>query len=200
MPRLIQETEVILQWTDLEKRVPKTRASTMVRSSGVHLSGIIKPTLQQAGLMDIYDDSDEMPLVVMLGMFFEEGIVTLYPDMIWQPGEVSLDGVVGSPDGITPGPPITQLEEFKLTRKSQRRGQGVAILSEKLWMWQLSGYCHMLGLLQARLHVLWDCGDYKERRWPIYSTYTIGFTEDELKRFWANVVIKNLGLATAEVH
>ncbi len=199
MPKLIAEKEITLQWSDLNHRVPKTKATSGARSGGIHVTGIIRPTLQRAGLMDIYEESDDMPLVVMLGMFFEEGIVTLYPDMIWQPGEVEKDGIVGSPDGLTPGPPVTQLEEFKFTRKSQRRGQGDAILGEKLWMWQISGYCHMLGLTQARLHVLWDCGDYKERRFPIYSTYTLGFTEEELARFWKNVILVNKGLATEEV-
>lgn len=199
MPKLIQETEIKLEWGDLEKRVTKTKASRGARSSGIHLSGIIKPTLQEAGLLDVYEESDEMPLVVMLGMFFEEGIVTLYPDMIWQPGEVSLDGIVGSPDGLTPGSPYL-LEEFKFTKKSYRRGQGDAILGEKMWMWQISGYLHMMKLTQARLHVLWDCGDYKERRMPIYSTYLLGFTEEELARFWKNVILGNLGLAKPEVH
>ncbi len=199
MPKLLQETEIKLEWADLNRRVPKTRFSSMVRSSGIHLSGIIKPTLQAAGLMDKYDEVDEMPLAVMLGTFFEEGIVTLYPDMIWQPGEITLDGIAGSPDGLTEGPPL-QLEEFKFTMKSQYTHQGEDILKEKRWIWQISGYCHMMGITQARLHVFWSRGDYRERWGPIYSIYTIGFTEEELARFWRNVIIGNRGLAVAEVH
>lgn len=196
MPVLLEEKEILLEWTDLDKRVPKTRASSGQRSSGVHLSGIIRPTLEIAGYLDIYDKSEEMPLVVMLGMFFEEGIVTLYPDMIWQPGEVTLDGITGSPDGLTG----RQLEEFKFTTKSQYSRQGEAILQERLWMWQLSGYCHMMGLTQARLHVFWSRGDYKLKWFPVYYTYTIEFTKAELARFWRNVIVKNVGLAVPEAH
>lgn len=199
MPKLLEEKEIVLEWSDLAKRVPRTRANTSKRSSGIHLSGIIRPTLQRAGLMDVYDDTDDMPLCVMLGMFFEEGIVTLYPRIIWQPGELVMDGIVGSPDGLTEGPPV-QLEEFKFTMKSQYKFQGEDILTCKLWMWQLSGYCHMAQLTQARLHVFWSRGDYREKWFPVYYTYLISFTEDELKRFWTNVILKNAGLATAEVH
>lgn len=196
MPRLLEEKEIILEWSDLERRVPKTRASSMERASGVHLSGIIKATLQTMKELDIYDQTDEMPLCVMLGTFFEEGLVTLYPDMIWQPGEVSRDGVVGNPDGLT----VTQLEEFKFTMKSQYKHQGEDILKEKRWMWQISGYCHMMCLTQARLHVCWSRGDYRQKWGPVYYTYTIGFTEEELARFWNNVILKNMELATPEVH
>lgn len=199
MPTLLEEKEITLEWADLDRRVPKTRASFGKRSSGIHLSGIIRPTLQLAGLLDIYDQSEDMPLVVMLGMFFEEGIVSLYPDIIWQPGEATRDGIAGSPDGLTKGPP-KQLEEFKFTTKSQYTHQGVAILQEKLWMWQLSGYCHMLGLTRARLHVFWSRGDYRQKWYPVYYTYTISFTEAELARFWDNVILKNKALATAEAH
>ncbi len=199
MPVLLEEKEIILEWTDLDKRVPKTKATRGERTSGIHLSGIIRPTLEIAGYLDVFDKSEEMPLVVMLGMFFEEGIVTLYPDMIWQPGEVKMDGIVGSPDGLTQGPPL-QLEEFKFTIKSQYTRQGEAILHEKLWIWQLSGYCHMMGLTQARLHVFWSRGDYREKWFPVYYTYLISFTEEELSRFWKNVILKNKGLAIAEIH
>ncbi len=203
MPVLLAETEVILQWSDLERRVPKVKATDGKRSSGIHLSGVIKATLQKLGLLDYgpgsAEKADEMPLVVMQGMFFEEGIVTLYPDLIWQPGEASKDGITGSPDGLTPGPPM-QLEEFKLTRKSQGTRQGIDILNEKLWMWQLMGYLHMLGLTLARLHVLWDVGDYRERRMPLYYTYLIQFSESELERFWVNIILKNKDLAVPETH
>ncbi len=199
MPTLLEEKEIILEWTDLDKRVSKTKAARGPRSSGIHLSGIIRPTLEIAGYLDIYDQSEDMPLVVMLGMFFEEGIVTLYPDMIWQPGEVVKDGIVGSPDGLTEGPPL-QLEEFKFTTKSQYTRQGELILQEKLWMWQLSGYCHMMGITQARLHVFWSRGNYREKWFPVYYTYTISFTEAELDKFWRNVILKNKGLAKPETH
>lgn len=195
MPQLLEEKEILLEWKDLEKRVPKRKATDGKRSSGIHLSGIIRATLQKMKYLDLDERTDEMPLIVMLGMFFEEGIVSLYPDLIWQPGEVQLDGISGSPDGLTEGPPV-QLEEFKFTKKAQQKRQGEDMLSEKLWMWQLSGYCHMLGLTRARLHVLWDRDCFK----PMYYTYLIQFTETELARFWRNVILENKDLAVAEEH
>ena len=217
MPRFVRETEITLDWTDmsarphLDHRVLKQRQGSMVRSSGVHLSGVIRYALQKAGLAKFEDREDEMPLMVALGMFWEEGIVTLYPDLVWQPGEAMLDNIFGSPDGITfvdshpdgltaIDPRTPMLEEFKLTKKTYRTRAGSQILGETLWMWQLMGYLHMLGLTLCRLHVCWVDGDYRERRMPIYSTFYLEFTKLELERFWANVVLKNMAGAAAEVH
>ena len=158
MPTLLEEKEIRLEWTDIEKRVAKTRVSSMQRTSGVHLSGVIRYALKKAGLWQNKPEEteDEMPLMIMLGMFWEEGVVSLYPDLIWQPGEVELDDVYGSPDGLTG----QCLEEFKFTKKSYYTRKSRLILEEKLWMWQLMGYCRMLGLTQARLHVLWVDGAF----------------------------------------
>lgn len=201
MPKLIEEKEIVLEFTDIGKRVIKTRESSMLRSSGIHLSGVIRYALRKAGLMQPEDRDEDMPLIMLLGMFWEEGIVTFYPSLIWQPGEVERDGIFGSPDGITKlADGVTRLEEFKFTKKSYWTHKGDMILEERLWMWQLMGYCSMMGLNLIRLHVCWDCGNYRDRRMPFYSTYVIEFSDEELARFWQNIILVNKHGAVAEEH
>lgn len=208
MPKLISETEVKLEWGDLESRVRRKRPKGAERrSSGVHLSGIISYVLETSGLVE-KNETDEMGLAVAVGVAWEEFAVGLYPEMTWQPGEVHLDNVYGSPDGLTKGVdrngvladgesgiPIV-LEEFKATWRSR---VSKPPLANRRWMWQLSGYLEMMELRHARLHVLWINGNYKNYR-PEYCTYLFEFEQPELDRFWNNVVLPNRDKAKREEH
>jgi len=190
MPVLLDQSRIQIEWTDIRSRIVRDRPK-LKRSSGVHLSGVIKYVLTTSGLLGPQDVTDEMPLRMCVGMAWEDWAVGLWPNMTWQPGEVSLDGVSGSPDGITE----RTLEEFKATWKSSfTHGD---ILKERLWMWQMMGYSKMLGVTEARLHVLWVNGDYRPPA-PSYMAYRIRFTQEEIDRFWTNVVLKNKVNATPE--
>jgi hypothetical protein len=224
MPTLLSQSEVEFSWSDLDawqqQIVPE---HVHVRTPGVHLSGVIKAVLPPKKWQDLNDD--DMPINVCMGVMWEQFVVGLpdMQDMIWQPGEVELDGVYMSPDGVMtveerkqistyrPGvdPPeafasrwreqvedVIELQEFKCTWKSEYT-HGKDILQATAWMWQLAGYCKAMGLTQARLHVLWVNGGYRPPR-PKYVRYRIGFTEAELKTFWRNVVVRNKAMAAAE--
>jgi len=203
MPKLIEEREIRLEWTDIDALVEKKRQSSMKRSSGVHLSGVIRYVLTSAGLLTPDDVTDEMPLRMAVGMAWEAFAVGLWPEMIWQPGECARDGVIGSPDGVTGD----VLEEFKATWKSRLEKceeKGVRpppknILEQRSWMLQIGGYLHMLSLNQARLHVLWVNGDYRQSG-PQYFMYLIEFEKRELERMWANLILPNVNKAIPEQH
>lgn len=209
MPKLIQETEIHLEWTDIDHLVSKGRSSSSQRSSGVHLSGVIKYVLTTAGLLDADDLTDIMPLRMAVGMAWEAFAVGLWPHLIWQPGEQCRDGIYGSPDGITYSEDgdCAQLEEFKATWKSRlerSEAKGVRppdrkITEQRMWMLQIAGYCWMMGLTRARLHVLWINGDYRGSG-PQYFTYLLEFSEEELERTWNNMILPNIGGAVAEEH
>lgn len=203
MPKLISETEIKLEWTDIEAMVPKVRVDSGQRSSGVHLSGVIRYVLQTAGLLDPDDLTDEMPLRMAVGMAWEAFVVGLWPELVWQPGEQCKDAIYGSPDGITGD----CLEEFKATWKSRLERselKGVRppdrkITEQRMWMLQLAGYCWMMGLRRARIHVLWVMGDYRGSG-PQYFTYLVEFSDSELERVWNNMILPNIGGAIAEEH
>jgi hypothetical protein len=207
MPTLLSQQQVSIEWSDLNKwRQIKQPKSARVRSNGIHLSGIIDATLIAADLASPREiEEEEMPLRMCIGMAWENWIVGMYPDMVWQPGEWKKDGVFGTPDGVSatnhsllPDEPGEKVyEEFKATYYSLNKWK--SILDSKRYMWQLCANCYVLNTPFARLHVLWINGDYKPPS-PQYYTYLIQFTEKELEQFWANVVMKNKHRAVEEKH
>jgi hypothetical protein len=153
-------------------------------------------------------NEDEMPLRMGMGMAWEDWVVGLHrassDSFVWQPGELELDGVYASPDGLNcldmgdGNGKMLVLEEFKLTWKSrQKYAVDKPITQQALWMWQLAGYCHMLNIQRARLHVCWVNGDYRPPS-PDYRIYTIGFEPEELEGFWGRVVLPNKAAAKPE--
>jgi len=222
MPVLVEAKQIEIEFRDLDRLVPKTRVYTGPRSNGVHLSGVIKYVLEAAGLLSADDLGDIMPLCMCVGLAWEAFIVQLWPELVWQPGEYCLDGVYGSPDGYTKPclSPISRIEDIPLIEdclpvleevkatymsrleKTERKGERPPprnILSMKRWIMQLAGYCKMMGLLEARLHVLWIMGDYRGSG-PQYFTYHIRFTQAEIDRMWTNMILPNIAYATAEAH
>lgn len=202
MPKLIEEAEIRLNWSDIANRVRRPKPKHVERrSSGVHLkSGIIEPVLRSSGLLTKIDEEDldksNMPIAVAVGLAWEDWVVGLWPLMKCWPGEISLDGVIGTPDGRTKN----TLEEIKCTWCS-RRTYGADITQSRAWMWQLAGYLKMMKLVRTRLHVLWACGDYKQGPpSPAYHTYLLEFSQMELDRFWVNVVLPNRERAPREEH
>lgn len=208
MAKLIEAERMALEWSDLNNLPPKTpRSDPNNRSAGVHLSGILQPVMEAAGLLVAKErDPDEAPWAMFLGKAWEEQAVRLYPDLIWQPGEFQLDGVVGSPDGLTwdEQRECWILEEFKYTLTAMVPD----ILRFKKYLWQVAGYCKGLtdgeaaygsvGYMRlARLHVMWAAGTYKPPS-PIYMRYLIEFTEQELEQHWQNVILNNKHLAQPE--
>lgn len=176
------------------------------RSPGLHVSSLIKSIALKSGLLkslpaqngrfksgQILDETD-FPLVMAMGMAWEDWISLQYPEMVYHPGELELDGVAGSPDGITLFPALPQytglgegiIEEFKLTYKSARKD----ISDPANWMWlcQVKAYCKMLPSLCARIHVLYVNGDYSYDRpgMPcMYRIYCVQFTQQEVDSNWA---------------
>lgn len=206
MPTLISQHQVSVEWTDLDLWDQiKVRPSSRVRSSGVHLSGIIKAVLQGMGKLDREDLTDEMPLRMAIGMAWENWVVGLMPkppEFRWQPGEWEKDGVYGTPDGMSQVDKRLMVEEFKATWKSERTHGEVeehSILEEKIWIWQLMANCHAKKVVYARLHVLWVNGDYRPPS-PKYMRYVVKFEKKELAEFWELVVLRNRQLAVREQH
>ncbi len=201
-----------MDWADANQHSLVQREYTGRRSKGVHLSGCIRAALVDLKLLTTQQlDEETMPLRMWFGMALEDRAVQLVAAQsnffIWQPGEVEVDGVVGSPDGTNQmtldalqvpkaeRADLTRsqirylpvLEEFKCTWKSQHNYGNVE--QQALWMWQLAGYCYMLGYRYARLHVFWVNGNYRPPA-PDYRVYLLKFGEEELERFWQTVVLK----------
>lgn len=197
--RLIQETELKIEWRDVLGRAYKEKLGSETRSSGVHLSGIIQYCLDLGHRED--EDPDEMPLCMAVGLAWESWSVGLFPNVVWQPGEEELDGVYGTPDGLSAldieGSTEIVVEEWKCSWKSKHTHGD--ILQERIWIWQLQGLCVLTGLRHARIHVLFLNGNYRPPK-PCYMTYLIEFTQAELDKFWSNIVLANRDRAIPEIH
>lgn len=224
MPKIVQETIEQIGWDDMHARrshyAPKP---VHARTPGLHLSGILRFIAINHKLLKGIDpvtgkwvgdeDADlleeDMPLRMALGMALEEWIAPLYPDMIWQPGELYKDGITGSPDGLSllgnndlaaklakrllgECESIPVIEEFKCTWKSSRHG----ILEPKtqIWLWQGAGYAHMYGngCRHVRFNILWVNGDYGKGGigGPEYRRYLVEYTQQELDNIWS-MILKN---------
>lgn len=116
--------------------------------------------------------------------FLWEGVLTrsLAEHCSPRPGEVELDGIVGSPDGYDPT--TGMLDEYKLTWKSIRNAH-----PENVWKWQVQvkGYCKMLGTTTARFHVFYVMGDYRGSG-PLYRSYLFSYTQREIDENWQLLV------------
>lgn len=106
------------------------------------------------------------------------GIGISYSEHIERVGELHLDDIYGTPDGIN----LVDwtVEEFKATWRSSRRP-----LDPDFWHWlvQIKSYCTLLRATQARLRIFYVNGDYRESG-PQYKCYRLEFTELELEDNW----------------
>ena len=127
-------------------------------------------------------------LRMALGVAWERWAAGLYPEMVWQPGEFTRDGITGSPDGISEYCGMPVIDEFKFTFKSSNPEKR-PILRETLWMWQISGYLAITGSTLARLHTLYVNGDYRHPYTPIYRLYTLELKEEERERLWTAMFV-----------
>jgi hypothetical protein len=116
------------------------------------------------------------------------------PDRYFQPGELRLDNIYGTPDLLDS---FEQADcEIKATFMSSRHGPG----SEKFFKYemQLRAYLHMLGWKRGYLHVCFVNGDYSymgkkrgkfaDTGGPVYRVWRYDFTTKELEMNWATLL------------
>jgi hypothetical protein len=181
--------------------LPITDGGTSRRSSGIHLSGILGAIAVRQG---IYSGAPSTPeetsgrrMSRILGLAWEDWlaprITQHYPTFEYHLGELSFDGVIGTPDGISYEADGTLLlHEIKRTAYSSKQ---LDFPTEKIvpWMWQCMGYLRMLTeesgcqCTRAVLHPVFISGDYKQQRYPQYLPTLLEFTWEEIEANWAMV-------------
>lgn len=160
------------------------------RTPGLHLSGLLKYVAHKSKITAYIMDADEedaierghLPLRWFLGQMVEEGLASLYPGMIWQPGEqtcpviMTCDGIGYLSDEVmvTQQTPVI-IEEFKCKRAKKTPGEKF-IKDKWIFMQQGLGYCLGYGCEYVRWHVLalfaWPD--------PVYTQYLVKFEQKEL--------------------
>lgn len=183
-------TDVSDQWA---LGLPGPAHGTPTRSAGLHMSDLIRAAAIDTGMFEPDDETAAIPEGeqfpqpalnrMCAGLAWEDWLAKRYAGVItFHPGEVWLDGVAGSPDGISfPGGDTTDchVHEFKFTWKSTNTPL------RKSWYWvsQLQAYLKAMRCTGAFLHTYHVMGNYRGSG-PIYRVIHFRFNERELEENW----------------
>lgn len=146
-----------------------------------HVGEIIHDMLIDLGVYKRSSGAD--PYQFEKGFMWERMLSLALPGCAVRPGEIELDGIVMSPDGIGYDESIREsvVEEYKCTAK---RADNCDPSDNIGWMMQTKAYCKGMGLTSVVFRIL-SIG----RPWePIPLTYLITFTQDELDQNWNAIV------------
>lgn len=156
--------------------------SGVPRSEGLHVTDIIRDIEERFTRRPTPAGGEwDLELAGELGFMFERQMEAEIDAV--RPGEVELDGISMSPDGIEEIDGDTRLVEYKVTWRSIKKDP----TETPKWLMQTKAYCHALGLDTAVFHILYLCGNWKPPS-PIYRQYIIWYTQQELQENWDMLV------------
>lgn len=179
------------------------------RSPGVHVGAINRSLGIAAGKLSDADADDfpfdrftatSYPLLPALGVGWEEFRATHYrhDQLIWQPCELSRDGIFGTPDGLFFEEETDDFSCFWECKYSTKKLQRI----DSLWMYLKQGlsYCAMSKVTLGRQisRVLYDVcfalGDYSRPFKPVGMTSLVEFTHQEIETWWNIVLVASKGV------
>lgn len=195
MPQLLDCRRLILEFADLAKRSPLIRPPKPPdRAPGAHQSDILAYVARKIGKLKPGEQLEEdMPERVAMGFMFEEFYFSLIPDVCWQPGEITKDGISTNCDGLgvwtqdaTPYGQLLDewepyLEETKFTEKKVRTGE--ELLEEWMWMHQGRAYCEAYQVRVVKWTIWYYRGDWRGSG-PQCWQYLVRFTDQEVRQTW----------------
>lgn len=149
-----------------------------------HVGEIIHDMLIDLGIQKRGADAD--PYQFEKGFMWERLLSMALPNIAMRPGEIELDGIILSPDGIgfSEWTQETVVEEYKCTAKSSNNNPADNVG----WMMQIKAYCKGMGVSRAVMRILYLNGDYSRERSPIPKTFLLTFDQDELDANWSAIV------------
>lgn len=182
------------------------------RSSGIHLSkvlrvaaarqGVLKLNPKNLSLVEVGGDGTEFwnsldplsRLRMAIGLAWEDFYAKQLPEVVYHPGELTIDGVFMTPDGegldvihVHNRPHYKKvIHEFKTTGKSCRVMQ--RLQDEFLWIEQMKGYCKGAETDTAYLHALFLHGDHMKPLQPQIRCARIEFTQMEINQSWDRIL------------
>lgn len=190
--------------------IPLSDSTSTPRTSGVHLSGIIRYLAVSQGIYPPTSTGTTRSRTIRrsLGLAWEDWLSLrlsrLYPEFEYHIGEFTLDGIIGTPDAIHFEPDGSLiLHEIKLTYYTSRKSS--TFLDLQPWLWQGMGYLAMLTAAYASpcltciYHPVFLMGDYNRSSGPSpdYLPVRIDFTAEEIMTNW-QLMTSNRHLAEPE--
>lgn len=204
------------------------------RTPGVHVSGLIRKMAAQYGILkkkwipdpedihlvevegdgakwwDTLDEDSKTRMAV--GMAWEQWYLPQLPHVVYQPGEMCVEGVYMTIDGksledndrdvivVERGLYAPRrhsrprhryalaVHEIKTTSKSINTvGDLSDPIANWLWLTQTKAYCKAVGCTVCYLHVLFLYGDYSYPIRPKLRLWRIQFTQDEIEATWQSI-------------
>lgn len=155
------------------------------RSGGVHLSEVVRD-LEETLYPGRYAGTSGWNLnaAAQVGVFWEVVLSWAYREMFANDiGEVELDGIIGTPDGVDGDDEGLYIEEYKCTWKSSKNNP-IDIFHYRL---QGLGYCRMLELDRIIFRILHLMGDYAGSG-PVYNVWDIRWSREEIEENWESLL------------
>lgn len=201
--KIISEERMVINPAVMESgRVSRGLPPSAPRSKGVHVGAVNRSLGIAAGKLSDPEDVDfpfdrftgtSYPLLPALGVGWEEFRVSLYPldRLIWQPGELSRDGLFGTPDALIWEEQTKDFTRFGELKYSTKKCQSI----KDLWMYLKQGLCYcamtLRGLSYEITRVQYDIcfalGDYSRPFKPIGQISAVEFSRLEIESWWSNV-------------
>lgn len=159
-----------------------------VRSEGVHLTDVIRDLMVTAQMQRTASGSfwlqGDLEMAGEVGFMWEEVLSRALKDRLpCRIGEVELDGITMSPDGIEVVDGESILSEYKVAWASSRKEP----TENFKWMAQVKGYCKALGMSKVKMYILYLNGDWKPPK-PQYKCFLISFSQLEIDEGWEMIL------------
>lgn len=160
-----------------------------VRSKGLHLTDIIHSIMVDSGMSVTTSGNgwapDQLNMAAEVGFMWEEILSNVLKDRLpCRIGEIQLDGISMSPDGLEMGEDGEMvLSEYKAKWASSKHSPA----DNFKWMSQIMGYCKGLGITKVRMYILYLNGDWKPPQ-PQFKSYQIEFTQLEVDENWEMIL------------
>lgn len=181
--------------TDLTNRIerpPHIGQSGLPRSTNPkvpHVTDIIDRIITDLGMSEKRAGGfDDMPLTAEMGFVWEDALQLAYGKRfteIERPPEVTRDGIVGSPDGLSRKVKVVQ--EYKLKWVSVKNFD---YAKQMKWQMQAKSYCCLMGQgwRKVRYWVCFVMGDWgygQDRKvGPEMRVFDVTFMDEELRVHW----------------
>lgn len=155
-----------------------------IRTEGVHLTDVIRSLMEDSGIQKTMSGSfwrpDQLNFAGETGFMWEDLLSNVLKERLpCRLGEVELDGILCSPDGIEMEEHGPILSEYKVVWSSSNRNPA----DNWKWMAQVKGYCKVLELDKVKMYILYLNGDWKGGG-PQYKGFMIEFSQLEIDENW----------------
>lgn len=179
--KVVELKELPVDFSLFPKRI---EGEDPVRTQGLHLTDIIRDIMEEAGLSKTASGSmwveEKLNMAAEVGFMWEDVLSVAMKDRLpCRMGELVVDGVYMSPDGIEVDSEGPLLSEYKCVWSSSKRDP----TDNYKWMCQVKGYCHGLGVRSVKMYILYLNGDWKGGG-PEFRCFRIDFTDLEILENW----------------